>query len=231
VLYDWECRHVLGRTDQDVEFWRAIVASGPPGRVLELACGTGRVTLPLTRAGVEMVGLDIDPVMLAVAKAKRGQNPWPMLIAADMRQFSLSCRFSVVIVPYNSIQLLTSLTEVAACLTGIAAHLAPRGIAGFEVTDFQSAAVETEVALQPVYRGQLCGQPVVLSGSLSHDLAGRTSRYRRSFAGAGWTVDDELVIRSYRRDELAPLLVRAGLVAEHWWHDGPVTRVVARRTD
>src|SRR6516165_6320890 len=50
-LYDWECVHVLGRTDQDVGFWLE-VARAAPGPCLELACGTGRVSVPLAAAGI-----------------------------------------------------------------------------------------------------------------------------------------------------------------------------------
>jgi SAM-dependent methyltransferase len=230
---------VLGRTDQDVHFWLDLLATAPPGRVLELACGTGRVTVPLVSAGCEIVGIDIDSVMLAAARARAavgaarpgqpGPGRWPLLVAADMRQFGLACRFGAVIVPYNSIQLLTDPADVAACLACLKAHLAPGGVVGLEVTDFQRGAVETDVAHQPIHGGQLAGRPITLSGSLTHDLGTRTSRYHRRFSGPGWTVEDEVAIRSYRRDEVAAMLTSAGLRPDRWWEDGPVIRVVGVR--
>src|SRR4051812_49592526 len=63
-FYDWENAQTLGR--RDVPFWRR-VALEARGRVLELGCGTGRVTLPLARAGVHVVGLDRSAEMLARA--------------------------------------------------------------------------------------------------------------------------------------------------------------------
>src|SRR5947199_38227 len=51
-FYDWENAQTLGR--RDVAFWRR-VASKADGRVLELGCGTGRVSVPLARAGVDLV--------------------------------------------------------------------------------------------------------------------------------------------------------------------------------
>jgi SAM-dependent methyltransferase len=227
ALYDWECRAVLGRTEQDVDFWQSVVGRGPAGQVLELACGTGRVTLPLAAAGYSIVGLDIDPTMLAVARDRRGAARWPLLVASDMRRFALRCRFDAIIVPYNSIQLLTDQDELAACIRHLAEHLAPTGVVGLEVTDFQRGSVETDVGYEPIHTGHLAGRPLTLSGSLTHDLTARISRYRRSFAGPDWTFADQVVIRSYRRDELAVLLAAAGLVAERWWEDGSVTRVVA----
>ena len=54
-FYDWENARTLGR--RDVPFWRRF-ALDAPGHVLELGCGTGRITLPLGRAGVRIIGID-----------------------------------------------------------------------------------------------------------------------------------------------------------------------------
>src|SRR3954462_7335786 len=66
-FYDWENARTLGR--RDVPFWRnlAVHAGGP---VLELGCGTGRIALPLARAGVHVVGIDRSEAMLARARAR-----------------------------------------------------------------------------------------------------------------------------------------------------------------
>src|ERR1700704_6497566 len=66
-FYDWENARTLGR--RDVPFWRnlALQAGGP---VLELGCGTGRITIPLGRAGVSIVGVDRSEPMLARARQR-----------------------------------------------------------------------------------------------------------------------------------------------------------------
>ena len=66
-FYDWENARTLGR--RDVPFWRR-VALEARGRVLELGCGTGRVTLPLARAGVPVVGVDRSSAMLGRLRAR-----------------------------------------------------------------------------------------------------------------------------------------------------------------
>src|SRR5471032_1573012 len=64
-FYDWENAQTLGR--RDVAFWRG-VARAARGPVLELGCGTGRVSLPLARSGVRVVGIDRSAPMLDRAK-------------------------------------------------------------------------------------------------------------------------------------------------------------------
>src|SRR5690349_19493999 len=73
-FYDWENAQTLGR--RDVPFWRGVAARAG-GRVLELGCGTGRVSLPLAADGVHLVGIDRSAPMLerAAARARRGPHP------------------------------------------------------------------------------------------------------------------------------------------------------------
>src|SRR5437762_2597378 len=64
-FYDWENARTLGR--RDVPFWRRL-ASTVEGTVLELGCGTGRVSVPLVRAGVRLIGIDRSAAMLQRAR-------------------------------------------------------------------------------------------------------------------------------------------------------------------
>src|SRR5258708_2504579 len=84
---DWENAQTLGRPD--VPFWRR-VAAACGGPVLELGCGTGRVSLPLARAGVNLVGIDRSAPMLARARTRtqilRSSNPQ---ILKSLRSFRL----------------------------------------------------------------------------------------------------------------------------------------------
>src|SRR6478672_11112723 len=66
-FYDWENAQTLGR--RDVPFWQR-VAKQARGPVLELGCGTGRVSLPLARAGVRLVGIDRSEPMLERARRR-----------------------------------------------------------------------------------------------------------------------------------------------------------------
>jgi SAM-dependent methyltransferase len=127
-LYD----HVVPYSQrQDVAFFvEAAQAAGGP--VLEVGCGTGRVLLPTARAGVDIVGLDASPQMLAVCREKLLQEPAEVqarvrLVEADMRQFALGHLFHLATLPFRPFQHLTTVEEQLACLTCIHHHLVPGG--------------------------------------------------------------------------------------------------------
>lgn len=233
VLYDWECRHVLGRHDQDLAFWRDL-AGETGGPVLELACGTGRLTSPLAGTGFEMVGLDVDPVMLAAAR-RRGlpSSPAaagpPRWVAADMRRFALARRFALVFVAYNSLQLLAAPGDMARCLARARDHLLPDGVIGLEVTDFQVDGTDGAVDDDPVLLGAAEG--ISLYGNLVHHFAGRTSRYQRRFQGDGWSRVSDVVMRSLDRQELAALFETVGLTPRRCQVQGATIRAVAAPGD
>lgn len=98
-------------------------------RVLEIACGSGRVLVPLARAGFDVVGIDVSPHMLALAQTKLGTTPNARLIRADMRDFRLDeADFDLAIVAVKSFAYLTEPGEQLSCLQHIHAHLRPGGL-------------------------------------------------------------------------------------------------------
>jgi SAM-dependent methyltransferase len=136
LLYDYEYR----RRRADVNFYKQLVQRlvGPCGRILELACGSGRVTIPLARAGHQVVGLDLSGPMLERAEARLGRlsqatRARVSLHQADMRTFALGERFPLILMTFNSFEHLYTRVEVSACLERVRAHLAPGGHFVFDV--------------------------------------------------------------------------------------------------
>ena len=75
------------------------------GKVLEVAVGTGRITLPMLKAGVDIYGFDISQAMLDVfeAKAKKKKlNIKRRFKKADMRDFKYNHKFDLIIIPYRA---------------------------------------------------------------------------------------------------------------------------------
>ena len=104
-FYDWENARTVGR--RDVAFWRAVVTR-ERGPVLELGCGTGRLLMPLARAGADMLGLDRSPAMLerARARARRlSRRLRPSITRGDVRALPFRRgSVGVVMAPYGLLQ-------------------------------------------------------------------------------------------------------------------------------
>jgi len=120
----------LGDMDADLLMIQQFAARcGSP--VLELACGTGRVLLPLARQGYRVTGLDISPAMLEVARRKaaaEGLADLITLVEGDMREFALEGRFNLAFVAINSFMHLLSTDDQLAALACIRRHLNPGGL-------------------------------------------------------------------------------------------------------
>ncbi len=116
---------------------QAVAAQGP---VLELGCGTGRITLPIAEAGVEIVGVDRSPEMLEIArnklaKADKTSRERVSLVEADMRDVELGRRFALVIIPYRAFLHLLSPEEQRQALATIGRHLESEGRLAFNIFD------------------------------------------------------------------------------------------------
>jgi SAM-dependent methyltransferase len=123
----------------EIEWWvrHARDAGGP---VLELACGTGRVTWPIARAGVEIVGIDVNPAMLRAAEAKRDRESPEVrarvrFVRGDMKDFSIGATFALAIIPFRAFQSLLTAEAQRSSLTCIRRHLRSGGRLIIDVFD------------------------------------------------------------------------------------------------
>lgn len=136
ALYDHEYR----RRRADVRWYVDLAARlcGPAGRILELGCGTGRVTVPLARAGHRVTALDHEPAMLAGLEARRRKLPAAVAaritpVVGDLRTVDVAGRFDLVIAAFNVFEHLYTRGEVDACLRAASRRLGPDGHLAFDV--------------------------------------------------------------------------------------------------
>jgi SAM-dependent methyltransferase len=120
---------VRGRT-QDVAFYREAVREfGDP--VLELGCGTGRITLALAQMGRRVTGLDLSERMLEGAMRKRAlfteERERVHLVQGDMTRFDLGEKFKLIIIPFRPFQHLLEVKQQVDCLECVRRHLRPGG--------------------------------------------------------------------------------------------------------
>lgn len=127
ALYDAEHRGLTADIDLYLDLLHEARVRGP---VLELACGSGRVAVPLAMAGHRVTGLDLSAAMLRRARVRRRGLP-PEVAARlgfsrqDMRRFRFEHRFAAAIIPFSSLALLPEPADRAACLGCLANHLSP----------------------------------------------------------------------------------------------------------
>jgi SAM-dependent methyltransferase len=98
-----------------------------PGPVLELAVGTGRVAIPLSRRGITVHGVDLSEPMLDRLRAATEPGEIPVT-AGDMATIGLERRdFSLVYLVFNSLGNLRTQPEQVECFGNAARHLSPGG--------------------------------------------------------------------------------------------------------
>jgi SAM-dependent methyltransferase len=187
----------------------ADLADGGP--VLELGVGTGRLAVPLAERGVEVVGVDISPEMLAKLREKTSSVT---AVEADMTTVSLAREFAVAYIAFNSIYVLETQQAQVALFRNAAAHLRPGG----------RFVLETELPKPPSSeRGKLSVfevQPdrVTLSGGTDDPVTGQ---YRGVFLvvdadGPKFYPIGGRTVTHFEMDLMAQL---AGLELEARWAD------------
>ncbi len=128
--YDMDDRESIR---EDVAFYlKAAEKIGRNIDILELACGTGRVSIPLAEAGHNVAGLDLSGEMLDVFREKTGSLDRETagrieIVKASMTDFSFNRKFDLIIVPFRSFQALVREEEVMSCLLTVYRHLKSGG--------------------------------------------------------------------------------------------------------
>ena len=198
-FYDWENARTLGR--RDVPFWRT-VAMQARGRVLELGCGTGRISLPLARAGVALVGIDRSESMLRRARARvrrarlsdraglirgdiralpfAGLPPAPASGASDASR--AAGPFEMVLAPYGLLQSLLRERDLTRTLGEVHRVLAPGGTFGMElVADLPSWREYRKRISLTGWRGRRGGAYVTLVETVRQDPTRRLTIFDQEF--------------------------------------------------
>jgi SAM-dependent methyltransferase len=124
----------------DHGFWESLIQETAPARLLELACGTGRVTIPLARLGVvsELVALDNSEPFLQrlrerLAVEDEAVRDTVRVVAGDMRRPAVDGPFDAIFVPFNSLAYLIEREARVACLNSARELLGPGGTLAFDI--------------------------------------------------------------------------------------------------
>jgi hypothetical protein len=114
---------VTGSPDETAAFLAGLAGDG---RALELAIGTGRIALPLAARGVDVVGIDNSPAMVAQLQAKPGGSEIPVTMG-DFADVDVPGPFRLIFVAFNTFFALRDEAHQRRCLGNVAAQLEPCG--------------------------------------------------------------------------------------------------------
>lgn len=214
----YELEH--GSFDDDAHLYSsyALRTGGP---VLELGCGTGRLMLPLVRAGYEVVGVDFSEAMLNLARAKLAaaqQAGWE-LIHGDVRDLDGLPRqhFGMAFSALNSWAHLTDLDDALRVLEGVRAALRPAGLLVIDLEDPERwSPGRGELVLGGVW-DQPEGTVIKLVASVYDNRSGVEDvmiLWDNASGGAVKRTIGRARMRPYRKAEMELLLARAGFGVE-----------------
>jgi SAM-dependent methyltransferase len=226
ALYDFEYR----RRRADVRFYRRIaqermeISAGP---VLDLACGSGRLTLPLLRDGHTVLGIDRSAAMLARAAARiRRLSPTrrqrTVLLRGDLRRLPLDGRrFTLAICAFHSVQHLVDDADWLAFFRAVHHGLVPGGWLAFDVLPPDPAWIHRDPSRRwgrTIFRHPTTSERFVYTNNHTFDAGRRALHirlYYQPIDQAGRPSGRERVHRLCHRqigpDDVAALLARAGL--------------------
>jgi SAM-dependent methyltransferase len=225
-LYDYVGPY---RARADITFFvEAAVKSGGP--VLEVGCGTGRVLIPTARAGIDVVGLDLSPDMLAVCRQRLRDEPEAVqskvtLLQADMRRFALGRAFSLVTIPFRSFQHLLTVEDQLSCLESIHQHLGTEGMLILDLFNpsldwLVNRPVGEELAEEPAFNIPDGRRVIRRQKTLARDRFNQVDDHELIYYVTQPDGREERLVHSFRlrylfRFEAEHLLARAGFALEH----------------
>jgi SAM-dependent methyltransferase len=132
--------------------WLVETAARGGQPVCELACGSGRLTVPLARAGIPVTGIDLSEDLITLARGKARSEPAAVrrrlrFEVGDIRAFALSERFGFMFAFFGGFECLLTPEEQVACLACARRHLAPGGL--LEVELMAAGAARDAIAAAP----------------------------------------------------------------------------------
>ncbi len=221
--------HAYRAHKADVAFYSALAAKRG-GSVLELGAGTGRITLALARAGVEVVGVDQSRAMLERAAERIERLPAAartrvQMRAGDMRTIRLRRRFDLVIAPFNLFMHLFSRSDIEQALATVRAHLAPSGrfVMDVMMPDLGTLRRDPErvYRCRPIF-DPTDGKRYAYGETFDYDARSQVQTVRMMFQRLDRPELDHttpLCLRFYFPEELAALLHYNGFTIEHSFGD------------
>ncbi|MDR2083845.1 MAG: class I SAM-dependent methyltransferase [Bacteroidales bacterium] len=129
LIYDASIYDGLNTFLFDLQFYKKWLPKNKDAKILELCCGTGRLTLPIAKDGYNICGVDYTSSMLEQAKIKASEAGLEInFIEADIRTLNLQKKFDLIFIPFNSIHHLYNNDDLFKTLNVVKNHLKDDGL-------------------------------------------------------------------------------------------------------
>jgi 2-polyprenyl-3-methyl-5-hydroxy-6-metoxy-1,4-benzoquinol methylase len=235
VRYDSQ----YGGIDDDGQFFLDLAQQCGP-RILDLGCGTGRLAIPLCRAGKQVTGLDAMPTMLGHAQRKAGDLPirW---VSGDFRDFALGQTYDLAISCAHAFQSLLTEEDTQRFLACVARHLEAGTTLAFDTRNPSPVHLDVPPEEMPWHSyADPSGEIIDASGSQRFDPATGLMHYVTFHTNrrTGERQAAHITIKFTPLARLRELLAAAGFSIEQaygthrrdaWTPDSPEIVIVARR--
>lgn len=133
LIYNANIYDGLNTCLSDLQFYKKRLPANKDARILELCCGTGRLTIPIAQEGYNIFGVDYTPSMLEQAQAKAIKAGLEInFIEADIRTLDLQEQFDFIFIPFNSIHHLYRNEDLFRALESVKKHLKDGGLFLFD---------------------------------------------------------------------------------------------------
>jgi SAM-dependent methyltransferase len=129
LIYDANVYDGMNTKLADLEFYKRWLPPNKDARILELCCGTGRLTIPIAKDGYDISGVDYTSSMLEKAKAKASERGLEVeFIEADIRTLDLPEKYDLIFIPFNSIHHLYKNEDLFKAFSVVKNHLQEGGL-------------------------------------------------------------------------------------------------------
>ena len=129
LIYDANIYDGMNTNLADLQFYKRWLPKNKDASILELCCGTGRLTLPIAKDGYNISGVDNTTSMLEQAKVKASKGGLEVeFIQSDIRTLDLGKKYDLIFIPFNSIHHLYKTEDLFKSLTVVKRHLKEGGL-------------------------------------------------------------------------------------------------------
>jgi SAM-dependent methyltransferase len=224
-FYDSEHAHF----SEDLDLYLNFAEACGGGKILELACGSGRALLPLAREGYQLTGVDTSASMLAIARQRlqeEGLAERCTLVQHDMTTLQLGQKFRLAFIALGSFAHIIARPLQQRALAAVRAHLSPGGTFIVDISNADARYLES-MGGQMLHQGTWPREdgsylthflsPVTAADSHLLELTHFYDQYRQGGTIQRTVVNTHLYL--FERAEMELLLEQAGFVVKDVYGD------------